>query len=201
MTRNKPNLETVLSQEPKGWQYRRGLGMAAIVLAVVFAMLFGVNKGVRSEYRKITEAYAEGLDQSGYGLAYYEARMDEHASNLCKIATKSRYGDDFQTQTKAVSDAAYALAQAGQAGEKYDAIQDLIDAVDSLNLEMQDYALDPEDENLRAQEYHNFTDQFYKARNIAVDFNELVRRYNDQILGSFPASVLAFGAPTAEEFS
>ena len=61
----------------------------------------------------------------------------------------------------------------------------LIDAVDSLNLEMQDYALDPEDENLRAQEYHNFTDQFYKARNIAVDFNELVRRYNDQILGSF----------------
>ena len=195
--------ETVVSEAPGGWQYNRPLAVALIVAAVLFAVLFGVNKGVRAQYRQVTEAYAEGLDNSGYGLQYYEQRMEEHASNLCKIAGKSKYGAAFQPQTEAVTQASYALANAQTAGERYDALQQMAGAVDALNLELAEGGLEAGDETLRLAEYQDFTDQFYKARNIAVDYNELVRSYNDKVLGSFPASVLRglLRLPEAEEFS
>ena len=195
--------ETVAADKPKGWQYNRTLATMLIVLAVVFAVVFGVNKGVRAQYRRITEAYAEGLDNSGYGLQYYEQRMEEHASNLCKIAGKSKYDAAFQQEAKAVTQASFVLSNAVTAGEKYDALQQLIDAVDALNLEMADGGLEDADEELRQAEYQNFSDGFYKARNISVAYNDLVRRYNDEVLGSFPAGALQdlLNLPEAEEFS
>ena len=196
-------IETVVTEAPKGWQYNRPLAIALIVIAVLFSVLFGVHKGVRAQYREITEAYAEGLDSSGYGLQYYEQRMEEHASNLCKIAGKSKYDAAFQPQAEKVTQATYVLANAKTAGEKFEALQQLINAVDALNLEMADAGLEADDEELRLAEYQNFTDQFYKARNISVDYNELVRKYNDKVLGGFPASALKelLNLPEAEEFS
>ncbi len=201
--KTRQQFETVVSDEPRGWQYNKPLAVALIVVAVVFAVLFGVNKGVRAQYRNLTEAYAEGLDNSGYGLQYYEQRMEEHASNLCKIAGKSKYEAAFQTESQHVTQAILSLSNAASAGEKFSALQELIDAVDTLNLELADGALDSGDEELRLSEYQNFTDYFFKARNIAVDYNELVRDYNDHVLGSFPISMLkgVLHLPEAEEFS
>ena len=56
--------------EPRGWRYNRRLGVLLLAAAVVLASLLGVSRGVRSQYRRVTEAYAEGTDGSGYGVAY-----------------------------------------------------------------------------------------------------------------------------------
>lgn len=203
--RLEPQIETEIraADEPKGWQYNRTLALGILVFAVLFGILFGVNKGVRTQYHKLTEAYADGVDQSGYGLQYYEQRMEEHASNICKIAGKSKYNSAFQTQVQTVKLVLEQNSNANGPKEKYSVLQELVDAVDALNLEMADADLDHGDEELRLAEYQNFTDQFYKARNIAVDYNEMVRNYNSEVLGTFPANALQglLHLPEAEEFS
>lgn len=191
------------TEKPRGLAYNTMLGAVALAAAVLFAVLFGVGKGVRSEYRQLDRVLAQGSDGSGYGVSYYEGGMEERAANLCKIAGKSRYNGAFTAQTDAVRQAIQRAGEAQTAGALYDAVQDLIQAVDALNEEMADAGLDESDEAYRASEYQNFTDQLFKLRNVAVDYNEQARDYNQNVLASFPASALKglLGLPEAEEFS
>ncbi len=198
------NLEFhVRAEEPKGWQYNRPLAALILAVVVLCSVLLGVGKGVRGQYRQVTEALAKGTDGSGYGVVYYEAGMEEHASSRCKVAARNRYGGVLADRIEAVESAVAEARRADTAGELYDAAQRMIDAVEALNLEMREYELQPSDEELRASEYQQFTDQTYKARNVAASYNELARRYNDKVLGSFPAGALAglLSLPKAEEYS
>jgi len=78
----------------------------------------------------------------------------------------------------------------------------VLDAVDALNLELVDTKLDAEDDALRLSEYQSFTDQVYKLRNVAVDYNEQVWKYNQDVLGAFPVTLVdnLLHLPVAEEF-
>ena len=175
--------------EPRGWRYNRRLGVLLLAAAVVLASLLGVSRGVRSQYRRVIEAYAEGTDGSGYGVAYYGRGMDERAANLCKLAGKSQYGA-FSSQIEAVEQARLAISSADTAGMLYEAVSTLTDAVDALNAELKDGSLTDADEQLRQSEYQSFQDQLFKLRNVAVDYNEVARAYNDKVLGSFPAGAM-----------
>lgn len=188
--------------EPRGWRYNRRLGVLLLAAAVVLASLLGVSRGVRSQYRRVTEAYAEGTDGSGYGVAYYGRGMDERAANLCKIAGKSQYGGTFASQVEAVEQARLAVSSAGTAGMLYEAVSSLTDAVDALNAELKDGSLTDADERLRQSEYQSFQDQLFKLRNVAVDYNEVARAYNDKVLGGLPAAAMKnmLHLPEAEEY-
>ena len=190
---------SVGTPEPHGWAYNRPMAIAALIVAILLAVLIGAGKGVRSEYRQLSEVYAEGLDGSGYGVGYYAGGMIERAGNLCKIAEKSRYGGVFSDHTDAVRKAILTFEEIGG----YTPLQTLLDAVDALNLELKDTKLDTADETLRQSEYQSFTDQFYKLRNVAVDYNEQVREYNQDVLGAFPVTLVdnLLHLPVAEEFS
>ena len=187
--------------EPRGWRYNRRLGVLLLAAAVVLASLLGVSRGVRSQYRRVVEAYAEGTDGSGYGVAYYGRGMDERAANLCKLAGKSQYGAFF-SQIEAVEQARLAISSADTAGMLYEAVSTLTDAVDALNAELKDGSLTDADEQLRQSEYQSFQDQLFKLRNVAVDYNEVARAYNDKVLGSFPAGAMKnmLHLPEAEEY-
>lgn len=187
---------------PRGWRYNRRLGVLLLAAAVVLASLLGVSRGVRSQYRRVIEAYAEGTDGSGYGVAYYGRGMDERAANLCKLAGKSQYGGAFSSQIEAVEQARLAISSAGTAGMLYEAVSTLTDAVDALNDELKDGSLTDADEQLRQSEYQSFQDQLFKLRNVAVDYNEVARAYNDKVLGSFPAGAMKnmLHLPEAEEY-
>ena len=187
--------------EPRGWRYNRRLGVLLLAAAVVLASLLGVSRGVRSQYRRVIEAYAEGTDGSGYGVAYYGRGMDERAANLCKLAGKSQYGA-FSSQIEAVEQARLAISSAGTAGMLYEAVSTLTDAVDALNAELKDGSLTDADEQLRQSEYQSFQDQLFMVRNVAVDYNEVARAYNDKVLGSFPAGAMKnmLHLPEAEEY-
>lgn len=191
------------TRKPTGWQYQWPLALVVMFAAIIGALLIGVGRGVHGEYRNVAEAFSKGMDGSGYGVAYYESGMEEHAANLCKIASKTKYADLYAEACKTVSEAIYAADNAVGVSALYDAVQQLIHAVDALNLELEEGSLDETDEEYRVAEYQNFTDQFYKARNVAVDYNEYVREYNNEVLTGFPVKVFAqlLRLPIAEEFA
>ena len=74
--------------------------------------------------------------------------------------------------------------------------------MDALNAELKDGSLTDADERLRQSEYQSFQDQLFKLRNVAVDYNEVARAYNDKVLGGLPAAAMKnmLHLPEAEEY-
>ncbi len=169
---------------------KRGIAYTILALTLVFGTLFGSWRSLTAERRDATEAFYVGTDQSGYGIATNLDLRVEYARNLCKIA--ARY--DASAETTAVEDACSALESAESFGDKYEANNTLTDAVDALDLTLQNLSLSQEDESYRKSLTADIASYEMKIDKLATDFNAEIRQFNDHILGGFPANI--FGGLT-----
>ena len=120
------------------------------------------------------------------------------ASNLQVVA--SRYllpGDAALVELEQAIDT---LSNAKTANDKAKANQNLTAATERMDIELQGMALSATDERYRAQIRIDLAS--YNQIIGHSKYNELVERYNTEILGKFPANVLAklTGVPELESF-
>ena len=93
-----------------------------------------------------------------------------------------------------------ALSNAQTANDKAKANQNLTAATERMDIELQGMALSATDERYRTQIRMDLAS--YNQIIGHSKYNELVERYNTEVLGKFPANVLAklTGVPELESF-
>ena len=171
--------------------------MLAVVL--IFGTLFGTWRSLNGLRRDTLEYFYTGVDESGYGIATNLDLRVEYARNLCKIAEKY----DAAAETGAVQSACTALEDAEDFGAKYDANNDLAGAVEALSMKLAGQALSQEDESYRKSLTADISSYEMKIDKLATPFNQEVRSFNQDALGSFPGGILGrlTGVKELEEFA
>lgn len=172
---------------------KRAVACTVLALVLVFGTLFGTHRSLTGLRKDAAEDFYVGADDSGYGIATNLDLRVEYARNLCKIAG----GYDVALEIQVVEEACTALEDAADFGEKYDANNDLTDAVDTLSLALQKQSLSQEDEGYRKSLAADIASYEMKIDKLATEFNAGVRAFNGNVLGGFPAP--CFGALTGVE--
>lgn len=166
---------------------------AVLAAILIFGTVFGSWRSLTGQRRAVTEAFYNGTDGSGYGIATNLDLRVEYARNLCKIA-----GDyDVAPQCQAVEKACRELETEEDFDDKYEANQALGAAVEALDRALQQKSLSQEDESFRKSLTADLSSYEMRIDKLASDFNSQARRFNQQVLGSFPAKL--FGELTDVE--
>ena len=178
---------------------KRGTACGVLAVVLLLGTLFGTWRSLTGLQRDTREYFYTGVDESGYGIATNLDLRVEYARNLCKIASKY----DAGAETGAVESACAALEDAEGFAAKYDANNDLAGAVDALSLKLQDQALSQEDEDYRKSLTADIASYEMKIDKLATPFNQEVRSFNQDALGSFPGGILGrlTGVKELEEFA
>ena len=161
---------------------------AIAVLALVFlaGTLFGTHRSLSHLRSQTQEAFYEGTDASGYGIATNLKLRVEYARNLCKIA--DGYGAD--TQLREVEAACSALENASDAGEKYNANVALSAAVTGLSDALASASLSEEDAGYRKELTADIASYEMRIDKLAASYNSEVRSFNNDIMAGIPAGPL-----------
>lgn len=167
----------------KNWKFATAL-TAVLVLC---ALLLGVHRTVSQEAAKVEAMFTSGVDGSGYGIAGDLADQGDYASSLCKVAAKY---DGTGSLVEAVNTALAAAKTADGTAEQYNASRLLTDAVGSLSLAMADLPLTEQDEKYRSEYTANFESRGLVIVREAAAYNEQVKQFEAEVLGSFPVSLL-----------
>lgn len=177
----------------------RSVACGVLALVLVFGTVFGTWRSLTGLRRDASEAFYTGVDGSGYGIATNLDLRVEYARNLCKIAAKYDAAAEVQT----VESACRALEDAADFSGKYDANNDLTGAVESLSQKLSGQALSQEDEDYRKSLTADIASYEMKIDKLATAFNQEVRSYNQDALGSFPGGILGrlTGVRELEEYA
>ncbi len=166
---------------------------AVLAAILVLGTVFGSWRSLTGQRRAVTEAFYKGTDGSGYGIATNLDLRVEYARNLCKIA-----GDyDAAEQLQAVEDACRELEDEEDFDDKYEANNALTAAVEALDRTLRQQSLSQEDEDFRKSLTADIASYEMRIDKLAASFNAQARRFNQQVLGSFPAKL--FGELTDVE--
>ena len=178
---------------------KRGTAFGVLAVVLIFGTLFGTWRSLNGLRRDTLEYFYTGVDESGYGIATNLDLRVEYARNLCKIAEKY----DATAETGAVQSACTALEDAEDFGAKYDANNDLAGAVEALSMKLAGQALSQEDESYRKSLTADISSYEMKIDKLATPFNQEVRSFNQDALGSFPGDILGrlTGVKELEEFA
>lgn len=178
---------------------KRGTAWAVLAVVLVAGTLLGSLRSLSGLKRDITEAFYQGVDGSGYGIATNLNLRVEYARNLCKIAADY----DAAAERAAVEQACSRLEAADSFDEKYDANNALTDAVDTLSLRLEKQKLSREDEAYRRSLTADIASYEMKIDKLAADFNSAVREFNTDILDGFPAGIFGMltGVDEVEEYA
>lgn len=165
---------------------KRGTAWVVLALVLVLGTVFGTWRSLSGLRHTAQENFYTGVDGSGYGISTNLDLRVEYARNLCKIAAKY----DAAEATEAVESACLALEDAGDFSEKYDANNLLTGAVESLSQTLSGQTLTQEDEDYRKSLTADIASYEMKIDKLATPFNQEVRSFNQDALGSFPGGLL-----------
>ena len=178
--------EQTAPKEPTIRRWQTGLAVLCVVILVGFPL--GCRRSVKKQASKVTEKYYTGVDGSGYGISGDLDKIDEFCGNLITVA--NRYGQAFSNETQALTRAREQLASAETASEAAAAQQEAASEAQGLSLAMEGSGLLSEkDEEYRSELYSSIVSRCTIISHEAKKYNELVRKYNSSVLGSFPGSL------------
>ena len=164
----------------------RSVAYGVLALVLVFGTEFGTRRSLTGLRHDASENFYTGVDGSGYGIATNLDLRVEYARNLCKIAAKY----DAAAEVQMVEAACQALEDAADFSEKYDANNHLTSAVETLSIQLSGQTLAQEDEDYRKSLTADIASYEMKIDKLATPFNQEVRSFNQDALGSFPGGLL-----------
>ena len=165
----------------------RTLAILITAVAIVLGLCIGCHRSVAAQERKIEQKFSTGIQYEGYSIQGDLNDRMEYAGQLAKIG--QRY--DFSQEAGEVSDAVADLYAAKGVHECYVRNLALTDAVEALNGKLVNASLSQQDAQYRSEAYRNFVSCNDTISHEAVEYNNLVYRFNDRIYSAFPTGTIA----------
>jgi len=163
----------------------RKVAVVITVIVMILATLFGSHRSLVAKAAPIEEYFVNGAD--GYSIQRDLDAREALAKNLQTVA--NRYLSANAEAMTELNDAINTMDRANTIQEKSNANQKLTAATEHVYLELEGYPLSAADNKYRTQIK---TDLASYNQIISHDkYNEMVVEYNRDILGQFPASLLA----------
>lgn len=169
------------------------------ILVLIFVIVLGIFLGTRRSFSSLRssteEAFYEGTDGSGYGIATNLKLRVEYARNLIKISD----GWGCDAEADALEIACQNLENAETADEKFDANTALTSSVTDLSDALTAAGVSGEDESERASLTADIESYEMRIDKLAVSYNAAVRSYNHKRSAN-PIAVLV-GVKKLEEYA
>lgn len=173
-------------------KYGRKTAILVLILAIPFSILFGCNRTVGRLARDVREAYENGGDD---GIAFSDMKkFSSYAENLAGIAASNGVASDtYQKALKTLRTDADTPFSSSTAAEEVYAEGSLI-----YNRLLTEKGIAEEQKNSAILYFAEMTSARKRLAN-NDSYNNAARKYNE-VLSSFPASILTFGRKSAVVF-
>lgn len=155
------------------------------IIVIILATLIGAGSSLRRLRKEAEDIFYLGEDRDGTGIQHDLEMIMSYSYNLTTVA--SRYMDAEHSLISAVRKNRDTLAQAETPGQKYEAAQNLLQAVTELYTYMGSLPLSESDQKFRNSLYADIN-----SHNIIISrstYNQHAREFNNT-LKRFPANIL-----------
>ena len=169
----------------KKYLKNRTFAIGLTVLIIIAGTLFGSHRSLEAEAYPAERYFVDGSD--GYSIQRELDNRTGLASNLLTVG--SRYLVSGDQACAELENAIREMDEAKTVSEKAKANQKLTAATEHMDLVLDEEMLSRSDERYRQQIR---ADLMAANQNIGrSDYNELAYHYNTEVLGKFPANILA----------
>ncbi len=169
-----------------------GFAAAVVVLMCAAATVFGAHRSINAQRSAVERMFEQGVDGTGYSIAELLGDRVEYADRLVRVAAQyAGQNEALDTAAADLAAAAASLQTAEGAAACQAANEELTAQADTVSLLLQQMPLTELHERYRSEYVAELQSYDQRIAHLQPAYNEQVRTFNEEILGSFPLGTLA----------